>query len=214
MWACLCEFNRAVPPHAIHHPRAETAAHRVRDYLQGPNWRHADIVGNLRAAPSKNVLGVGRRRCPFYDTPSTSKDWCDLWDIVSIRRMERGDSELILPPDIRQGGGRNLRIPWEIVARNTDRSRCRSQRADISPISEEQGFKLRRVMKWRQSSRAEHSAYTPSSGADDSSSKFVYELGVDQPAANAQTPKRSGRRDGRPPSSTCPYGFARRPTCR
>ena len=53
----------AVPPHAIHHPRAETVdvearlgslewvAYRVRDNLRGPKWWHADIVGNLRVAP-------------------------------------------------------------------------------------------------------------------------------------------------------------------
>ena len=71
----------AISPHARHHLRAKAMgiktrqdsrtriATRARDYVQGPNWRHPDLLSHIIVAFSRAFRRIGECRDPLYVRP-------------------------------------------------------------------------------------------------------------------------------------------------
>ena len=142
---------------------------------------------------------VGRRRFPPHVAPSTSEDSLDLWHIACMRRTRLPNGELISPPDIQEHDTCNLRTYWGVAPPNIDRARRKWQRANISPISEEQcpptfaggtAFQLPSDDEIAPHLSQGTLPLCPPLGLIDSPSEYARESEDHQPTNNARTPKR------------------------
>ena len=174
-------------------------ARQVRDCLQGPNWKHANLTDNTSLPLATVPRRVGRYRYLLHLTPSTSEDSFDLSPIVCMRRMESNSRKLISPPDIRRRDDCNSRIVWGAVPQTLIAPvtcglaqislGCRRHRVD-SRWRMELCFKSHQMVTCYQIPSEEPPPRAPSSGLVDSLSESVHESGVVRPTSDVQTPER------------------------
>ena len=114
-------------------------ANHARDYLQGPNRRCANLIGNISAAFARAVRRIGQCRFPLYVTPIAANDMFDSRHMVRLRRIAVNRWGWVPRPNLRQNGDPNMRVPGREVATYIERGRRRRQRATLSPTPAAQG---------------------------------------------------------------------------
>ena len=117
----------------------QRVASQVMGNVEDTQWQHADRVGDIGDVSPKIFRRAGMCTFPLDVKPRMARDWSDLWNIASLRRMgrfgwapapQRGRLLEVHP---------SLGMYWSVAAKNLDRLRRRWVRARASPLSETTG---------------------------------------------------------------------------